>query len=101
MKFSHFLLIIGALIYPLTGAEKKSIELYRYLSGVILLDSQKNLSDSVKAVRYNELCTITGVKTSDAIALIDSYRNDPEKWKSVEDGIQKSMNTNDTLQNKK
>lgn len=77
------------------------MELYRFLSGVILLDSQKNLSDSVKAVRYNELCKITKVTTSDAIAIIDSYRKDPEKWKSVEAGIQKSMNTNDTLQNKK
>ncbi len=101
MKFSHLLLITGVLAYPLTGAEKISKEIYRFLSGVILLDSQKNLSDSVKAVRYNELCKITGVTSSDAIAMIDSYRKNPEKWKSVEDGIQKSMHTNDTLHNKK
>jgi hypothetical protein len=78
-----------------------SNERYRFLCGVILLDSQKNLSDSVKAVRYNELCRITRVKSSDAIAVIESYRKDPEMWKSIEDSIQKSLHTNDTLQNKK
>lgn len=99
MKFLRFLILTGIVAYPLIGAEKISKESFRFLSGIILLDSQKNLSDSVKSVRYNELKAITGVTTSDAIAIVESYRKDPEKWKSIEDGIQKSLHTNDTLKN--
>jgi hypothetical protein len=101
VKFLRLLIVTGIVAYPLIGAEKISKESFRFLSGVILLDSQKNLSDSTKATRYNELRAITGVTSSDAIAIIESYRKDPEKWKSIEDGIQKSLHANDTLQNKK
>jgi hypothetical protein len=87
--------------YPLVGAEKISNEYFRFLSGVILLDSQKNLSDSVKAIRYNELRVMTRVTSSEANAIIESYRKNPEKWKSIEDNIQKSLHTNDTLKNTK
>jgi hypothetical protein len=101
LKFLRFLIVTAVVACPLIGAEKISKESFRFLSGVLLLDSQKNLSDSVKAVRYNELREITGVTSSDASAIIESYRKDPEKWKSIEDGIQKSLHTNDTLQNTK
>lgn len=101
MRFLHFIIVTVVVVYPLIGAERISSEKFRFLSGVILLDSQKNLSDSVKAIRYNELRVITGVTSADAITIIESYRKDPEKWKSIEDAMQKSMHKNDTLLNKK
>jgi hypothetical protein len=59
----------------------------RFFAGIFILDSRKDLSDTLKAVRFRELEAVSGMKAADARALLVSMRKRPEEWKRLYDGM--------------
>lgn len=81
MRFFQCLLLLTGLLFSADAINSdKEIQ---FLSGFLLLQSKTNLEEPMKVQKFQELLTITGLSAQDAINFIQSYRNDPEKWKKV------------------
>jgi hypothetical protein len=68
----------------------------QFISGLLLLDSKAEMTDSLRAVKFLELQKITGISGRDAIYFIEKYRDKPEDWKKISDSINKMMNRADS-----
>ncbi len=68
----------------------------QFISGLLLLDSKTEMTDSLRAAKFHELQKITGISGKDAIYFIEKYRDKPEEWKKVSNLINKLMNQIDS-----
>jgi len=83
LKASMILLsVIGHLYASTAGDLEKEA---RFFAGVFLLESRKDLSDSLKAARFRELESMAGVSALDARARLAALREKPEEWKRLYD----------------
>ena len=73
----------------------------QFLSGVILLEKQTDLPDSVRVRKYLELQKLTGVSNNEGIAFVEKYRSNPEAWKKIEDSMLKTVQHKDTTKSTK
>lgn len=77
------LILVSGILCALIAATPE--QQARFLAGVFILESRKDLSDTLKAVRFRELEAVSGMKASDARALLASLRTRPEEWKRLHD----------------
>jgi hypothetical protein len=72
----------------------------QFIAGYILIQSKIELTDSIRAVKFDELKKITGVSTDDAIKFISKYRNNPEEWQNIVNATQSIIQPPDSLSEK-
>jgi hypothetical protein len=73
----------------------------RFFAGVFILESRNDLSDTLKAVRFRELEAVSGMKASDARALLASLRTRPEEWKRLHDSMMQIVAESPAAEQKK
>jgi hypothetical protein len=72
-----------------------------FFAGVFILESRKDLSDNLKAVRFRELEAVSGMKASDARALLASLRTRPGEWKRLYDRMMQIVAEAQAVEQKK
>ncbi|HON12094.1 MAG TPA: hypothetical protein PLE24_14600 [Chitinispirillaceae bacterium] len=80
LYFSLVLLVGLAEAGPKTGVPK---EFSQFLAGISILNSSRTLSDQQKACEFRNLVKITGIDRTQALQIIELYRESPSKWKEV------------------
>ena len=85
VMFKAFMILFAGLglLYasPAPDSEREA----RFFAGVFLLESRKDLSDSLKAARFRELESMAGISTLNARARLAALREKPEEWKRLHD----------------
>lgn len=90
------ILLFTLLCFSITFSSPDNTREIQFISGLLLLDSKKEMTDSLKTVKFLELQRITGISGKDAIYFIEKYRDKPEEWKKISELINKLMNRVDS-----
>ena len=83
LREKTFLIIVCGFLCTLFAATPE--QQARFFAGVFILESHKELSDTLAAVRFRALEATSGMKASEARALLASLRTRPEEWKRLHD----------------
>ncbi len=99
MKYIKILSIIIPLVFsfPLFAKNLSQIEeqnyknFVNYISGVFLIEQNKDLKQDVRAEKYNQLCLITNFNAKKATEFIMKYKNKPNQWQRVQTSILETL----------
>ena len=101
MKFIG-VLTVGALVFAgsAAGADKAgrdfvpSKAVVCFVAGIELIDNARNLDDTIKAKKYKQLCSLTGLNAASASKIIEHYKDRPEEWQTVETSVIEMLQSN-------
>jgi hypothetical protein len=71
-----------------------------YFAGVFMLESRKDLPDTIKVERYRELEALSGVTAAEARVILAKLRARPEEWRAMYERIQVLINESPTVPDK-
>lgn len=83
VRKTTFLILVWGFLFTLFAATPE--QQARFFAGVYILESHKELSDTLAAIRFRALEATSGMKASEARALLSSLRTRPEEWKRLHD----------------
>lgn len=92
MRGCLILLVVFGMVSVSFGREKscslsRKDRFVQYLSGVHLLRSAVGWTEEEKAAFYRQLVRLTGLGSEEARAFMSAYRNRPEAWEKIIDGV--------------
>lgn len=87
-QIEQLIIIILILIIPLYSNPTEK-DYNKFLAGIIALKNNDTIPMEQKIKKFNQLKSITGIETSDAISFLENYMGKPAEWKAVIESMKK------------